>query len=71
MTHRALQNLVGRAIIDKDFREQLLNGGREQMIAEFNLTDDELDAIRSIHTRRFEEFAGQLHGWIEEFDNQP
>ncbi len=71
MRHRALQTLVGRAIVDKGFREQLLNGNRERVIAEFDLSDDELRAIRSIKAQSFEAFAGELHSWIEVGDRDP
>ncbi len=71
MRHRVLQDLIGRAIVDKDFREQLLNGRRQQTIAEFDLTDDEKMAIDAIEARNFEEFAGKLHRWLEGLSDMP
>lgn len=71
MMHRTLQNLMGRAIIDKVFQNELLNGGREQTIAEFELTDAEKEAVTSIEAKSFEEFAGRLHGWIEASNGKP
>lgn len=71
MTHRAVQHLIGRAIVDKEFRDQLLNSGRKQALAQFDLTDDERKAICSIKARSFEEFASELHDWIETVDGEP
>lgn len=71
MGHRALQDLIGRAIVDRDFRDQLLNGDREQAIADFDLTDDEKNAIRSIETHSFVALAGELDNWIEVRTGEP
>lgn len=70
MIHRALQYLIGRAIVDKSFREQLLDGSRQQLLAEFDLTDDERLAIESIEASTLEEFACRLHRWIEAIDDR-
>lgn len=64
MSERALQALIGHAIVDKKFRHQLMNGGREHLLAEFELTEDERSVVRSIQAQTFEEFASQLHAWI-------
>ncbi len=64
MSERALQALIGHAIVDKKFRDQLLNGGRERLLEEFELTEAERDALRSIQARTLEEFASQVHMWI-------
>lgn len=71
MSHRALQNLVGRAIVDRDFRDKLLNGNREQAIADFNLADDEICAISSIEAHSLEAFASELDDWLEVHDGKP
>ncbi|MFQ5593443.1 MAG: Os1348 family NHLP clan protein [Anaerolineae bacterium] len=70
MSHRALQNLVGRAIVDRDFRDQLLNGNREQVMADFNLADDEVSAISSIEAHSLEAFASELDDWLEDHDGK-
>jgi hypothetical protein len=64
MSERALQALIGHAIVDKKFRDQLLNGGRERLLEEFELTETERDVLRSIQAQTFEEFASQVHMWI-------
>ena len=71
MQHIALQNLIGRAIIDKKFRGQLLNGSREQVIDEFDLTDAEKEVLRSIEAQNFDQFASQIHHWIETTSRPP
>jgi len=69
MSERALQALIGQAIVDKKFRHQLMNGGREHILAEFDLTEDERNVVRSIQAQTFEEFASQLHAWIMQSRN--
>jgi hypothetical protein len=64
MKHKALQDLIGRAIVDRDFREDLVSGNRDGAVSDFDLSQDELDAIRSIDAGSFEELAGQLDDWI-------
>ena len=71
MKHRALQNLVGRAIVDQGFRDQLLNGNREQAVSDFDLTDDEMNIINSINAHSLEAFASELEDWIEVRDEKP
>ncbi len=71
MGHRALQNLVGRAIVDRGFRDQLLNGNREDVLADFNLADDELSAIRSVEAHSLETFASELDDWLGAHDARP
>ncbi len=69
MSERALQALIGHAIVDRKFRHQLMNGGRERLLAEFDLTEDERNVVRSIQAQTFEEFASQLHTWITRSQN--
>lgn len=65
MSHPALQQLIGRAIVDKEFCVQLLNGRRAAAVAEFRLTDAERDAVLGIRAGTLEEFAAKLDQWIE------
>lgn len=71
MSHRGLQNLIGRAIVDRNFRDRLLDKDREQALADFNLTDDELSVVSSIEAQSFEDFAGELDEWLEAHDRKP
>ncbi|MFQ6057798.1 MAG: Franean1_4349 family RiPP [Anaerolineae bacterium] len=65
MSQEALQAIVGTAIIDRAFRQALLDS-LEEAVAGFDLTPEELQAITSIKAESFEQFAGQLHRWIME-----
>lgn len=61
-----LQALVGRALVDPSFRKDLLNGHRVECLSEFELTNEEFDAARSIRAGDLTSFAGQLDEWIRE-----
>jgi hypothetical protein len=65
MSHSALQHLVGRAIVDKEFCGQLFNGLRTEAVADFELTDAERNAVLAIQAATLEEFAAELDYWIE------
>lgn len=71
MSHRALQNLVGRAIVDHEFRDELLNGNRERVMADFNLADDEKCAVSSIEAHSLQAFASELDSWLNVRDGKP
>lgn len=71
MSHPALQHLIGRAIVDKDFRMQLFNDHRAVAVAEFKLTDAERDAVMGIRAATLEEFAAELDQWIEARNGAP
>jgi hypothetical protein len=59
-----LQEVIGMAIVDPDFRRSLLEKpGRA--VAEFDLTSEEAAALMSIQASSFQGFATQLHNWIE------
>ena len=65
MFYPALEEVVGQAIIDREFRAGLLNGKRARLLSQFNLTPEETQALMSIRADSLESFAGQLYGWIE------
>jgi hypothetical protein len=62
--HPELQALVGRALVDDEFRCGLLNGHRRECIAEFALSADEERAVARIDAPDLTSFAAQLDGWI-------
>lgn len=66
MSRRALERLVGTALVDSAFRERLLNGGRREVIAAFDLTPEEQMQVLSIHADDLQEFARVLHGWLQD-----
>ena len=65
MFYPALEEVVGRAIIDREFRAGLLNGKRAGLLKQFDLTSEEQQALMSIRADSLEAFAGQLYRWIE------
>ena len=65
MLYPALEEIVGHAIIDREFRAGLLNGKRARLISQFNLTPEETQALMSIRADSLEAFASQLYRWIE------
>jgi len=60
-----LEEVVGQAIIDREFRAGLLNGKRAGLLSRFNLSAEEHQVIMSIRADSLEAFAGQLYTWIE------
>ncbi len=61
----ALEEVVGQAIIDREFRAGLLNGKRAGLLNRFDLTPEEWQTLMTIHAESLEAFAGQLFGWLE------
>jgi hypothetical protein len=64
MAFESLQAVVGTAVIDLSFRKALLNGSRRRVIATFDLTHEEIDAVMGIRADSLEQFAGELDQWI-------
>ena len=60
-----LEEVVGQAIIDRDFCAGLLNGKRARLLSQFNLSPEELQVAMSIRADSLQSFAGQLYNWIE------
>jgi hypothetical protein len=60
-----LEEVVGTAIIDRDFRAGLLNGRRARLLSQFNLSPEEHQVLMGIRADSLESFARQLYGWIE------
>jgi hypothetical protein len=65
MAYAGLEEVVGHAIIDRNFRADLLNGARANALSRFTLTAEEQQALMSIRAESLESFAGQLSGWID------
>ena len=60
-----LEEVIGHAIIDREFLAGLLNGKRARLIEQFDLSPEEQQALMSIRAESLESFARQLVGWIE------
>jgi hypothetical protein len=65
VNHSVLEEVVGQALIDRDFRAGLLNGSRARLLSRFSLTPEETQVLMSIRADSLEAFAGQLDRWIE------
>ncbi|HDN80732.1 MAG TPA: hypothetical protein ENG33_09755 [Chloroflexi bacterium] len=60
MAKEALQELVGKAIIDKEFEYRLLHQP-EDVLGTLNLSPEEESAVLSIKANSLSQFASQLH----------
>ena len=60
-----IEEVVGNAIIDREFQADLLNGKRAHVLARFSLTPEERQALLSIRAESLESFAGQIVGWLQ------
>ena len=61
MSEVTVQALIGTALVDRRFSEELLNGKRPTLVAEFDLTDEERKAILSVEAGSVQEFAAGLY----------
>ncbi|PDV98366.1 Franean1_4349 family RiPP [Candidatus Chloroploca asiatica] len=59
MSLDVVQQVIGRAITDAEFCQQLIEGARSACAA-YELTDDELDALDALDTESLKAFAGTL-----------
>ena len=57
MSARALEAIIGKAVVSERFRAGILNGQRAQLIQHFGLDPDEQSAVMSIQARSLPEFA--------------
>ncbi|MCL5074180.1 MAG: Os1348 family NHLP clan protein [Chloroflexi bacterium] len=63
MSYYGLQAVVGTAIVDRQFRDALLEDA-EGVIGGFDLTEEEFGVVASIRANSLEQFAAQLHDWL-------
>ena len=63
MAHETLQTIVGTAIVDSTFRRDLVRRA-PSVLTQFDLTDEESEAIGAIEADTFQAFAQQLNSWI-------
>ncbi len=65
VAYAAFEEVVGYALIDRDFRADLLTGRRARALSRFDLTPEERQALLNIRAESLEAFAGQLAGWMD------
>jgi len=59
MSKEAVQTIIGRAVVDVQFRESLFTDP-DQVLAGFELTEEEVAALKAIDAVAVESFAGAL-----------
>lgn len=64
-----LQTLLGTAMLDAQFREQLLHRDRQALLPKFKLTDEEHRFLLSIKASTLQEFATAVDQWLEAKEN--
>lgn len=63
MAFEQLQAVVGMAIVDSGFRRQLLRAAPNNL-SEFDLTQEEAEAISTIRQETLAGFATELDSWM-------
>lgn len=59
MSKEAVEAIVGKAVLDGEFREALF-ASPEEVLGEYELTDEEVVALKAIDFETMESFAGTL-----------
>jgi hypothetical protein len=59
MSQQEIERVIGRAATDSEFRQRLIDNAREAC-KEYNLTNDELDALEQLDAQSLLAFAGTL-----------
>jgi hypothetical protein len=60
MSTLQLNAIATRAMLDNEFRVEVLNGKRKQRLSEFDLTKDEFDAVMAIDANDLDQFIVNL-----------
>jgi hypothetical protein len=59
MSKEAVEKIIGKAVLDSEFREALF-ADPEKVLGEYDLTEDEVAALKAIDFETLESFAGTL-----------
>ena len=59
MSQEVLQQVIGRAVVDAEFRQKLIDNAREACEG-LDLTTEELDALEALDAESLKAFAGSL-----------
>ena len=59
MSQQVVQNVIGRAVMDQEFR-QLLFSDPDKAFAGYDLTEEEKAVLRQLDATEVASFAGQL-----------
>lgn len=63
MSNAGFVELLGGAIVDRQFRAALLRNP-QAVLAPFDLTAEEREAVSCIRAGSFEDFAAQVYAWM-------
>jgi hypothetical protein len=63
MSLEAVQQIIGRAVVDAEFRQKLIDNAREAC-AEYELTEEEIMALEALDSESLKNFAGTLDARI-------
>jgi hypothetical protein len=66
MSQLTLKQLVGLALLDREFCAGLLNGRRSAILVGLDLTEEERKVVTSLESGSMREFAGSLCKWIND-----
>jgi hypothetical protein len=64
MSKIAVNAIATRALVDKDFEAAILNGHRQELLQEFQLSDKVFNAIMSIQGDDLHHFIFQLNDLV-------
>lgn len=63
MAYEQLQAVVGTAIVDSSFRDSLLSDP-SSVVGGFDLSPEELQALKSVQANSLQSLASQLEVWM-------
>ena len=63
MSQDAVSQIIGRAVTDPEFRKTLFSNP-EQALEDYNLTDDEKEALKNLKQEDLEDFSTKLDSRI-------
>ncbi len=66
MSHVILKQLVGAALVDREFCDGLMNGKRATLLAGFDLTGEERDLVASWCADSVQELAVCVYNWLQD-----
>jgi hypothetical protein len=59
MSVESLQEIIGRAVMEPEFRELLFNDPHKAMEG-YELTEEEVASLKQVHPEKFDAVAGEL-----------
>lgn len=65
MSDMALRSLIAHAVVDPQLCTKLLDGEREHVLSQFELSEMERLALRGIRASSLQAFAAQLEDWMQ------